>query len=137
MEQHIVTAATPQLAKALGIYQRVLPLWTFPYLPFLIAGTFQVMAWVGGSTILSNLTLFPRILVLWFFALFEYLFSAPAINAGVEVLGRSESFLVVMYHIMTLVCFVLINTFVFKRPFGIKYLICFVLVAIATVVAHW
>ena len=136
MDPKIITASTPQLIQVINLYKRVLPLSTFPYVPFFIAGTFQVLAWVGGSTILSSLTLFPRILVLWVFALFEYVFSSPAINASVEVLGKSESFLVVMYHITTLVCFILINTFVFKRPFELKYLVCFALVALATWIAH-
>jgi len=130
------TASTVQLTKLIQYYQKLLPIWTFPYIPFILAATFQVLAWVGGSTILASYTLYPRIFILWGFALLEYIFMSPAINAGVEVLGKSESFLVVMYHIVTLVCFILINTLVFKRPFEMKYLVCFILVGLATYVAH-
>lgn len=132
----MVTASTEQLKKLMDIYKGLFPLWTFPYIPFIIAASFQVLAWVGGSTILSGLSLIPRIAVLWLFAGMEYLFMSPAINAGVEVLGQSESFLVVIYHVVTLVCFILINTFIFGRPFEFKYLVCFILLAVATYIAH-
>jgi uncharacterized protein (DUF486 family) len=129
------SAAYEEYTRALIHYFRVLPSWTFPILPLAIAAAFQVFAWFGG-TLLSNLTAIPRVLVLWGFALGEYSFMSPAMNAAKEVLGMSESLLVVLYQVVTLVVFIIINTTVFKNPFEIKYLVSYSLLAAAVYVAY-
>jgi len=131
----IKSAAYDQYKNALTYYFKVLPKWTFPILPLFIAAAFQVFAWFGG-TFLSNLTAIPRIFALWGFALGEYTFMSPAMNAGVEVLGMSESLLVVIYQVVTLVVFTIINTTVFGNPFEMKYLIAYILLASAIYVAY-
>ncbi len=130
-----ITAATPQLESLLNLYKKILPIKSFPYVPLVIAAFFQVFAWTSGSTILSGLTLIPRVLVLWLFAAGEYTFMSPTMNAGVEVLGMSEPTMVVIYQVVTLVVFLIVNTVVYKNPFKLKYLLCFILLAVATYIA--
>jgi uncharacterized protein (DUF486 family) len=130
-----ITAATPQLKSLLNLYTTILPIKSFPYVPLVIAAFFQVFAWTSGSTMLSGLTLIPRVLVLWLFAAGEYTFMSPAMNAGVEVLGMSEPVMVVIYQVVTLVVFLIVNTLVYKNPFKLKYLISFMLLAAAIYIA--
>jgi uncharacterized protein (DUF486 family) len=104
-------------------------------LPLSIGAAFQVFAWFGGS-FFGHLTAIPRVLALWGFALGEYSFMSPAMNAGVEVLGMSESLLVVIYQVITLVVFTIINTTVFGNPFEFKYLVSYVLLSAAVYVAY-
>jgi uncharacterized protein (DUF486 family) len=131
-----MTAATQQLKVLLDYYSSILPTWTFPILPLTIAAVFQSMAWMSGPIFLKNLSLWPRILVLWLFAAGEYSFMSPTMNAGVEILNMHEPFLVTMYQIVTLVVFIFMDVFVFKRPFEIKYYVCFALLAAAAYVAY-
>lgn len=129
------SAAYEQYKTALTHYFRVMPSWTFPILPLVIAAAFQVFAWFGG-TLLTNLSAIPRVLALWGFALGEYSFMSPAMNAGVEVLGMSESLLVVLYQVVTLVVFTIINTTVFDNPFEMKYIVSYILLSAAVYVAY-
>ena len=129
------SAAYEQYKTALTHYFKVMPSWTFPILPLVIAAAFQVFAWFGG-TLLTNLSAIPRVLALWGFALGEYSFMSPAMNAGVEVLGMSESLLVVLYQVVTLVVFTIINTTIFGNPFEMKYLVSYVLLSAAVYVAY-
>lgn len=131
-----VTVATPQLERLVAAYTKVLPLRTFPLVPLMVAALFQVFAWTSGSTLLSNMRLVPRVLTLWLFAAGEYTFMSPAMNAGVEVLRMSESLLVVIYQVVTLVVFILVNTLVYKNPFKFKYVVSFGLLAGAVYVAY-
>lgn len=130
------TAAHRELQALFSAYTRVLPPWSFPYVPLLVATVFQCLAWFAGSTLLHSFTLLPRVLVLWLIALGEYTFMSPTMNAGVEVLGMSESYLVMVYTVMTLVVFVGINIWVFKKPFELKYVVAFALVALSVYITH-
>ena len=130
------TAATSQLHGLLTRYQKVIPLWTFPWLPLAIAATFQSFAWMAGPIFLNAYSLWPRVLLLWMLALGEYSFMSPSMNAGVEVLGMPEPLLVVIYQVMTLLVFMFINVFVFKRPFQPKFVVSFALLAVAVWVAY-
>jgi uncharacterized protein (DUF486 family) len=125
------TAATHQLRKLIEIYARYLPLKSFPYVTLTIAGAFQVMAWLGGSTLLAGFTLFLRIFLLWLLALGEYTFMSPTMNAGVEVLGMNEANLVILYQVITLFVFLVFNIFVFKKPFTWRHGIAVTLLMIA------
>ncbi len=131
-----MTAATKELKKLLDAYISIFPKWTFPVLPLIIAAAFQSMAWMSGPIFLKNFTLWPRILILWLFAAGEYSFMSPTMNAGVEILGMHEPFLVTIYQIVTLLVFIIIDIFIFKRPFEFKYYICFILLAITAYVAY-
>jgi len=131
-----VTKATNQLSSLVRIYSKVLPINTFPWVPLTIAAFAQVFAWTSGSTLLSNYSLVPRVLLLWIFAACEYLFMSPAMNAGVEVLGMSEALLVVIYQVVTLVVFLVVNTVIYRHQFKIKYLIAFTFLAAAVYTAH-
>ena len=125
------TAATPQLRKILDIYGKFLPTKSFPFVPFIIAAFFQSMAWMSGPIFLNNYTLGPRMLILMLFACGEYLFMSPAMNAGVEILNMKESHLVIEYHITTLVVFIFVNIFLFKKSFEMKYIWAFIFSAMA------
>ena len=130
------SAALPQLQALVAAYGRVLPMWTFPFVPLAIAAVFQSFAWMSGPVFLSALTLVPRVLVLLLFACGEYVFMSPTMNAGVEVLGMSEPHLVVLYQVMTLVVFMFVDVLVFRRRFHPKYVLAFALVAVAVYVTY-
>jgi uncharacterized protein (DUF486 family) len=117
-------------------YKALLPIKTFPWIPLTIAAFFQVFAWTSGSTLLGHLSLVPRILILWLYAGGEYMFMSPSINAGVEVLGMSESLLVVIYQVVTLVVFMFVNTAIYKNPFKWNYAASFALLAGAVYMAY-
>ena len=130
------TIATQQLNKLVFLYQKILPLWSFPFIPLGIAAIFQSFAWMSGPIFLKNFSLLPRILILWLFALGEYSFMSPSMNAGVEILNMSESLLVVIYQVITLVVFMIINIVVFRQKFELKYAISFLLLSITVYVAY-
>jgi uncharacterized protein (DUF486 family) len=117
------SSSTPQLRKLLKIYNKFLPSSTFPYIPFIIAAIFQSLAWVAGPIYFNNFTLVPRTLILMSFAFGEYLFMSPTMNAGVEVLNMKEPQLVITYNTIILIVFILINIFVFKKTFEMKYVL--------------
>lgn len=130
------SAAYGQLKALSDIYRRYLPLWTFPFLPLAVAAVFQSLAWMSGPIFFGGLSLAPRLLVLWFLALGEYVFMSTSMNAGVEVFGMQEPLLVVIYQVMTLVVFMLIDIFVFRKRFRMKYAVSFVILAMAVYVAY-
>jgi len=130
------SAAFGQLNWYITTYAKVLPMWTFPFLPLGVAAFAQTLAWLSGPIFFRNLTLLPRILVLWGIALFEYLPMSVTMNSGVEVLGMSEPLLVVVYQVMTLIVFMIVDLFVFKKPFATKYIVSFVLLSLAVYVAY-
>lgn len=130
------SAAFPQLRKLVSLYEKVLPLWTFPFIPLAIAAVFQSLAWMSGPIFLQNLTIIPRVFVLLLFACGEYIFMSPTMNASVEVLGMTEPLLVIIYQVITLVVFMLVHIIIFKKPFSLKYLLAFILVASAIYVAY-
>jgi uncharacterized protein (DUF486 family) len=130
------SAAYAQLKAFIKTYEKYLPMWTFPFLPLGIAAFFQTLAWLSGPIFFRHLSLFPRILILWGLAFFEYAPMSVSMNAGVEVLGMSEPHLVVIYQVMTLVVFILVDLFIFNKPFPPKYIIAFALLAAAVYVTY-
>ncbi len=132
----MVTAATPQLINILNIYTKILPIQTFPYVPFIIAAFFQSFAWMSGPIFLGKYTLLPRMLILILFAAGEYIFMSPAMNAGVEIFNMKESYLVTTYHVMTLLVFIFVNIFIFKKIFETKYIFSFIFVGLAIYIAN-
>lgn len=130
------TAATGEMQRLINIYKSIFPLWSFPFLPLAIAAFFQSLAWLSGPILFHNFSLWPRLLILWLMAGGEYLFMSPAMNASVEILGMNEPALVVIYQIITLIVFMLVNMFVFKKPFAMKYFISFILISMAFYIAY-
>jgi uncharacterized protein (DUF486 family) len=130
------TAATEQLITLLQYYSKYLPLWSFPVLPLTIAAFFQSMAWMSGPNLFGGVSLIPRMFIMWLLAGGEYLFMIPSMNAGIEILNMREPYLVVIYQVITLVVFMIVDLFIFKKPFHIKYLISFVLLCLAVMVVY-
>jgi uncharacterized protein (DUF486 family) len=130
------TAATPQLRNILNIYSKILPIKTFPFVPFIIAALFQSFAWMSGPIFLSKYTLLPRMFILILFAMGEYVFMSPAMNAGVEIFNMKETYLVITYHIITLLVFVFVNIFIFKKIFETKYIFAFIFAGLAIYMAN-
>ena len=130
------TASTKQLEYLLNKYTKILPIETFPFVPFIIAAIFQSLAWMSGPIFLNKYSLIPRILILLIFAAGEYLFMSPAMNAGVELLDMKEGQLVVEYHMTTLIVFILVNIYLFKKNFDMKYGIAFLLSGLAVYFAN-
>jgi uncharacterized protein (DUF486 family) len=130
------TAATSELNFLLKIYQNLFPLWTFPFIPLIVAAVFQSLAWMSGPNLFKSFSLLPRLGIMWLLAGGEYLFMMPAMNAGIEVLGMREPFLVVIYQVITLIVFMFVDLFVFKKEFKLKYLIAFALLGLAVMVVY-
>ena len=130
------TASTKQLEYLYNIYKQILPEKSFPFVPFIIAALFQSLAWMSGPIFLNNYSLVPRVLILLLFAAGEYSFMSPAMNAGVEILNMKESHLVVEYHVTTLIVFILVNIYLFKKSFNMKYGISFLLSGLAIYFAN-
>ena len=130
------TAATSELKSLINTYTKFLPIQTFPFIPLIIAAFFQCLAWMSGPNLFYNYSLLPRLGIMWLLAGGEYLFMMPAMNASIEVLNKHEPLLVVIYQVITLVVFIFVNVFVFKKAFEIKYLIAFILLGLAVFVAY-
>lgn len=126
--------ARGQLERLVQFYRAWLPERAFPLVPFALAAVFQVFAWFGGR-FLGGLTLVPRVLVLWLFALGEYSLMSPAMNAGQEVLGMSENALVILYNIATIVVFALVSVLVFRNPIRWQHALAALLVLAAVALA--
>lgn len=132
--ERVASQAHQQLQRLVEWYTRFLPLKSFPWVPFAIAAAFQVFAWFGGR-FLGQFTIVSRVLILWLFALGEYGFMSPAMNASTEVLRMSESTLVVLYHAITLAVFMVINTLVFKNTIKPQHVASYGLLIVATYLA--
>jgi uncharacterized protein (DUF486 family) len=130
------TAATNELQKLVDIYKKYLPIQTFPFIPLIIAAFFQCLAWMSGPNLFYNYSLLPRLGIMWLLAGGEYLFMMPVMNASIEVLKKHEPFLVVIYQVITLVVFIFVNVFIFKKEFELKYLISFIFLGLAVFVAY-
>ena len=131
----IKTAAYDQLKWIVEHYGKILPISTFPYVNLAIAAVFQVLAWFGGK-LFPGLSLVPRVLALWGFALIEYIFMSPTMSACIELLGYTESFLVILNHSLALIMFVILNSFIFKSSFTIRHLMAMILIFIAIWLIH-
>jgi len=131
-----LSAAFKQLSFLYNIYVKLFPKWTFPWIPLVIAAGFQSMAWMSGPIFLSSLSLVPRVLVLLLFACGEYIFMSPSMNIAVEVLKMQEPLLVTIYQVVTLVVYIFMHTFVFKKHFQPKFFVSFALLAAAVYVAY-
>lgn len=129
------SAAYDQYKFLLEQYVKVLPASTFPYIPLVVAAIFQVVAWFGGK-FLGHLVIVPRIFVLWLFALGEYSFMSPTMNAATEILKLPESYLVVIYQVITLCVFIIMDITVFKNKLKLKHIIAYILIAIAIYIVH-
>ena len=87
----------------------------------MIAAFFQCLAWMSGPNLFYNYSLLPRLGIMWLFAGGEYLFMMPAMNASIEVLNKHEPLLVVIYQVITLVMFIFVNVFIFKKGFQFRF----------------
>jgi len=132
----MVSAAYNQLVSLLDYYSKILPLSTFPYVPLIIAAMSQSMAWMAGPIFLKSLSLIPRVCFLLLFAVGEYSFMSPSMNAAVEVLHMAEPYLVVVYQVITLCVFMFMNVFVFKNPFQMKYVASSFFLMISVYIAY-
>lgn len=130
----IKSAAYKELRFVVDVYKRFLPIKTFPFVMLSVAAIFQVLAWFGG-TLFPTLSMVPRVLALWGLALIEYSVMSPTMSASIELLGYSESFLVVLNHVLPFLVFMIMNRFIFKSPFTWRHTvaICLVVTAVAII----
>ena len=75
-------------------------------------------------------------IILILFAVGEYTFMSPTMNAGVELYNMKEAELVTEYHVTTLIVFILVNIYVFKKSFETKYLYAFIFAGLAVYFAN-
>jgi uncharacterized protein (DUF486 family) len=73
---------------------------------------------------------------MWLLAGGEYLFMMPTMNAGIELLGMSEPFLVVIYQVITVMIFILVNLFIFKKKLTFKHVIAFIFLILAVITVY-
>lgn len=130
------SAARRELERVVRFWTAALPKAAFPMVPFAIAATFQVFAWFGGR-FLHGFSLVPRVLILWMFALGEYSFMSPAMNASQEVLGMSENMLIIMYNVATLLVFTIISSLVFRNTVTWRHAAALVLLVASVALVHW
>lgn len=129
------SAAKEDLALLLKVYTQVLPRWTFPYVPFAFGAVAQILAWMSGRYMVG-IRLLPRVFYLWLIAFFEYSLVSPAMNASQEILGMSETVLIVLYQMITLLVFLVINKVLFKNRLAWNHYIAFALALGAVVFAE-
>lgn len=131
----INTKASSELIKITDIYNKYLPLKTFPWVILSAASIAQFFAWFGGRYLFPNSTLINRIFLLWLIAGIEFLILIPGIGASSEILGYSESFLAIIFHAFQLVIFYILNKMTLKAEFTKKHYIAFILMIISVIIA--
>lgn len=135
MTEVIKTAAYSQLKTFVDFYKKILPIWTFPYVMLSFAAVFQVLAWFGGI-LFPGLSLVPRVFTLWGFALVEYWIMSPTMSAAVELLGYSQSFLIILNHVIPFLIFIILNIFLFKSKFTERHAVAMLMVFGAVFLIH-
>jgi uncharacterized protein (DUF486 family) len=130
------TASTNELKNLCNTYQNYFPTWTFPFIPLSIAAFFQSLAWLSGPNLFATTSLIPRLGIMWLLAGGEYLFMMPTMNAGIEIFGMSEPVLVVIYQVITIMIFILVNLFIFKKKLTLKHVIAFIFLILAVMIVY-
>lgn len=130
----INTKASSELIKITEIYNKYLPLKTFPWVMLSVASIVQFFAWFGGRYLFPNSTLINRVILLWLIAAIEFIILIPGIGASVEILGYSESFLAIIFHAFQLVIFYILNRFTLKAQFTKKHYIAFILMILSVLI---
>jgi len=130
----INTKASTELIKITEIYNKYLPLNTFPWIMLSLASIVQFFAWFGGRYLFPNVHLGQRIFYLWLIAAIEFIILIPGIGASAEILGYSESFLAIIFHAFQLVIFYILNRFTLKAKFTTKHYVAFILMILSVLI---
>lgn len=127
------TNAKTQLNKLANIYSSLLPLTTFPWIMLIFAAIAQFFAWFGGRYLFPKAGLCKRIFLLWCIALLQFVILIPTIGVSTEILGHSESFIVILFITFQLLIFIILNKFTLKSSFTKSHLISFILIIFAVI----
>ena len=130
----INTKASTELLQITKIYNKYLPIKTFPWVMLSAASIVQFFAWFGGRYLFPNVHLGQRIFLLWLIAAIEFIILIPGIGASAEILGYSESFLAIIFHAFQLVIFYILNKITLKAEFTKKHYIAFILMILSVLI---
>jgi len=128
---------TPQLNNILKKYSNLLPRCSFPWVMLTIAAAAQFFAWFGGAYFFPNASMIKKILSSWGFALIQLAFLVPGINISVELLNYSESYLSIIFHVIGILAFIILNRFTLKSPFNKIHGIAFIFIIIGVIIASY
>jgi uncharacterized protein (DUF486 family) len=131
----IRTGSTTDLIKLVDIYKKYLPISSFSYVILCLASIAQFFAWFGGRYLFPNACLYKRIFYLWLIALIEFIILIPGIGASAEVLGKSESFLAIIFHAYQLIIFYILNKYTLQAEFTNNHMYAFILMIASVYIA--
>ena len=130
------TNAKSQLNKLVNVYSSILPTYTFPWIMLTLAAIAQFFAWFGGRYLFPKAGLCKRIFLLWCVALLQFVILIPTIGVSTEILGHSESFIVILFITFQLLIFIILNKFTLKSSFTKNHLISFILIMFAVILSR-
>lgn len=125
------------LNNILNCYTKIFPKNSFPWIMLSIAAAAQFFAWFGGPYFFPNASMTKKILSSWGFALIQLIFLVPGINISVKLLGYSESYLSIIFHVIGIIAFVILNRYTLKSEFNKKHAIAFLFIIIGTIIAGY
>jgi uncharacterized protein (DUF486 family) len=128
---------TPQLNNILNKYSNLLPRGSFPWVMLTLAAAAQFFAWFGGAYFFPGASMIKKILSSWGFALIQLAFLVPGINISVSLLNYSESYLSLIFHVIGIIAFVILNRYTLKSPFNKIHCIAFVFIIIGVIIAGY
>ena len=126
-----------QLNKLVNYYSKILPANSFPWVILSLAASAQFFAWFGGPYFFPDASMTKKILSSWGFALIQLIFLVPGINVSVKLLGYSESYLSIIFHVIGIIAFIVLNRYTLKSEFNKKHAIAFVFIIIGTIIAGY
>ncbi len=125
------------LNNILTTYNKFFPKNTFPWIMLTFAGVAQFFAWFGGPYFFPKANMTKKILSSWGFALIQLMFLVPGINISVKLLGYSESYLSILFHVIGILAFVVLNKYTLKSEFNKKHMMAFIFIIIGTIIAGY
>lgn len=125
------------LNNILTSYTKIFPKNSYPWIMLSIAAAAQFFAWFGGPYFFPEATMTKKILTSWGFALIQLIFLVPGINVSVKLLGYSESYLSIIFHVIGIMAFVVLNRYTLKSEFNKKHALAFLFIIIGTIIAGY
>lgn len=125
------------LNNILTSYTKIFPKNSYPWIMLTLAAAAQFFAWFGGPYFFPDATMTKKILTSWGFALIQLIFLVPGINVSVKLLGYSESYLSIIFHVIGIIAFIVLNRYTLKSEFNKKHALAFVFIIIGTIIVGY
>jgi uncharacterized protein (DUF486 family) len=126
-----------KLSYILDCYTKILPKNSFPWIMLTLAAAAQFFAWFGGAYFFPGASMIKKILSSWGFALIQLAFLVPGINISVALLNYSESYLSIIFHVIGIIAFIVLNRYTLKSPFNKIHGIAFIFIIIGVIIAGY